>query len=81
MSYFLGLDIGTSGAKCVLMDETPRLVASAGQEYPILTPRPGWAEQDPETWVAAGTGFVDLDIGSLGGHQFLITDLLDLGAD
>ena len=53
MNYFLGLDIGTSGAKCVLIDETPRLVASAGQEYPIRSPHPGWAEQDPETWVAA----------------------------
>ena len=53
MHYFLGLDIGTSGAKCVLIDETPRLVASAGHEYPILNPQPGWAEQDPETWVAA----------------------------
>lgn len=54
MNYFIGLDIGTSGTKCVLIDETPRLIASAGQEYPILTPRPGWAEQEPETWVAAG---------------------------
>ena len=53
MRYFLGVDIGTSGAKCVLIDETPRLLASAGREYPILTPHPGWAEQDPETWVAA----------------------------
>ena len=53
MRYYLGLDIGTSGAKCVLIDETPRLLASAGREYPILNPYPGWAEQDPEAWVAA----------------------------
>ena len=54
MNYFIGLDIGTSGAKCVLIDETPRLMTSGSREYPILTPRPGWAEQEPETWVAAG---------------------------
>jgi xylulokinase len=53
MNYFIGIDIGTSGAKCVLIDEKARFVASAGREYPIITPRPGWAEQDPETWVAA----------------------------
>ena len=53
MRYFLGLDIGTSGAKCVLIDESPRLLASAGQEYPILSPHPCWAEQDPEDWTAA----------------------------
>ena len=53
MRYYLGLDIGTSGAKCVLIDETPRLLASAGREYPILNPHPGWAEQDPEAWSTA----------------------------
>jgi xylulokinase len=53
MRYYLGLDIGTSGAKCVLIDEIPRLLASAEREYPILSPHPGWAEQDPEAWCRA----------------------------
>lgn len=32
------------------MSETGEVTASAGEEYPLLTPRPNWAEQDPETW-------------------------------
>ena len=46
----IGLDIGTSGAKCLLADETGRVIASATREYPLSTPRPGWAEQNPEDW-------------------------------
>ena len=50
MAYLLGIDIGTSGAKVIAIDEGGRLVATAGREYPLLTPRPLWAEQHPETW-------------------------------
>ena len=50
MSYVLGIDIGTSGAKCLLMDSTGRVVASALKDYPLYTPRPGWAEQNPDDW-------------------------------
>ena len=48
--YLIGLDVGTSGAKCILCDDTGRVLASSTQEYPLYTPRPGWAEQDPEDW-------------------------------
>ena len=50
MKYVLGIDIGTSGAKCLLMDPTGRVVASALKDYPLYTPRPGWAEQNPDDW-------------------------------
>lgn len=50
MKYLIGLDVGTSGAKCIMIDETGRVVASSTQEYPLSTPRPGWAEQNPEDW-------------------------------
>jgi xylulokinase len=46
----LGVDIGTSGTKTLLLDESGRVLASAGAEYPLSTPRPGWAEQDPHHW-------------------------------
>src|SRR5947209_18666741 len=46
----LGIDIGTSGTKTLLIDENGRVLASAGAEYPLSTPRPGWAEQDPRHW-------------------------------
>ena len=49
--YTLGIDIGTSCAKCLLMTRDGRVAARASREYPLLTPRPGWAEQDPAWWV------------------------------
>ena len=53
MAYLLGLDIGTSGTKTVLVDETGKLVGRALHEYPLLTPRPSWCEQDSQEWWAA----------------------------
>ena len=50
MAYYLGLDIGTSGTKALLITEAGKPVASDTQEYPLLTPRPLWAEQNPEDW-------------------------------
>jgi len=50
MAYYLGLDIGTSGMKALLITEAGKAVASETQEYPLYTPHPQWAEQDPEDW-------------------------------
>jgi len=48
MGLLVGVDVGTSGLKAVAVDgETGRTVASATHEYPLSTPHPGWAEQDP----------------------------------
>lgn len=46
----LGVDIGTTGAKSVLTDADGRVLATASAAYPLLTPRPGWTEQDPQSW-------------------------------
>jgi len=46
----LGLDIGTTGARALATDEAGTVMASAYAEYPLLTPRPGWTEQNPEDW-------------------------------
>ena len=43
----VGLDIGTSGTKVILADETGKVLASAVKEYPLYAPKPGWAEQNP----------------------------------
>jgi len=48
--YALGLDIGTSGVKGIIIDEDGTTVALATEEYPLSTPKPNWAEQDPEDW-------------------------------
>jgi xylulokinase len=49
----IGIDIGTTGAKSVLINDKGRVLASDLQEYPLSLPQPGWAEQDPEHWVTA----------------------------
>ena len=46
----VGLDVGTSAVKGVAIDEEGRVLATASAEYPLSTPHPGWAEQDPELW-------------------------------
>jgi xylulokinase len=49
----IGVDVGTSSAKGVSIDEHGKLLAEATRSYPVDMPHPGWSEQDPETWVKA----------------------------
>lgn len=53
MEHFLGIDVGTSGVKAVIVDEKGNVEASATAPLKMMTPRPGWAEQRPEDWWAA----------------------------
>ena len=46
----LGIDIGTTGAKAVLIDSAGVVLAEHTTEYQMYTPKPGWAEQSPEDW-------------------------------
>jgi xylulokinase len=50
MKYLLGIDIGTSGIKAVLFDETLNQIISATVNYEMQQPFPSWAEQDPKVW-------------------------------
>lgn len=50
MGIIIGLDVGTSGTKAIAMDAAGTLLASALEEYPLHSPKPGWAEQDPADW-------------------------------
>src|SRR3954454_23294160 len=50
MSVAVGLDVGTSGVKALAVDQDGEVVAGAEVAYDLSTPRPGWAEQDPEDW-------------------------------
>ncbi|HEY4028548.1 MAG TPA: FGGY family carbohydrate kinase, partial [Candidatus Dormibacteraeota bacterium] len=52
MTLLLGLDVGTTGARAVAVDETGRVRAAASEGYPLHSPRPGWTEQDPADWWA-----------------------------
>ena len=49
----LGIDIGTSGVKALLMDDVARVIGSHDAGLSVSRPRPGWSEQDPEDWIAA----------------------------
>ena len=49
--YFLGLDIGTTGSRVIVIDEDGKTIASATTEHaPFASPEIGWAEQDPNDW-------------------------------
>ncbi|MCC6143068.1 MAG: xylulokinase [Candidatus Hydrogenedentes bacterium] len=53
MGIVIGLDVGTSGTKAVAIDTGGKLLASALVEYPLHSPKPGWAEQDAADWARA----------------------------
>lgn len=50
MAKFLGIDVGTSGCKAILIDERGKLLKQASAEYPLETPKPLWTQQNPEDW-------------------------------
>lgn len=49
----IGLDLGTGGVRAIAVDRHGQLIAQSTTSYPLLTPQPGWTEQDPADWVAA----------------------------
>jgi xylulokinase len=49
-SYLLGIDIGTTGCKALLINSDGSVVSSSTVEYPLFTSRPLWSEQNPEDW-------------------------------
>jgi len=73
---FLGVDLGTSSVKLLLMNEIGEVIQTVSKEYPVYYPKPGWAEQNPEDWwqaTSAGirdilgiTGIAGGDIQSIG---------------
>jgi xylulokinase len=50
MTDLVGLDVGTTGVKALRISAEGEVLARAEEEYPLATPQPGWAEQDPEDW-------------------------------
>lgn len=47
---YIGVDLGTSSVKLLVMDETGDIKNSVSREYPLYFPKPGWSEQKPEDW-------------------------------
>lgn len=83
--YYIGVDLGTSALKLVMMNSKGELVKSVSKEYPLYFPRSGWSEQNPTDWFLAVkeglkelAAFADDKIGgiSFGGqmHGLVILD-------
>ena len=49
---YIGIDLGTSAVKLLLMDSEGKIVNIVSREYPLYFPHPGWSEQKPEDWYA-----------------------------
>ena len=89
----VGLDLGTSAVKVGLFDATGRLLRLARREYPLYTPRPGWAEQEPQEWweatcTALREALAEVDAGQVAavglsgqtpGHVLVTADGTPLG--
>lgn len=64
MNTYIGIDLGTSGTKCLLVSADGKILAENTQTYGVSYPRSGWSEQNPELWfTAAMTGLKELLIG------------------
>ena len=51
--YYIGVDLGTSAVKLIMMEKDGTIVSSVSKEYPLYFPNPGWSEQKPEDWKKA----------------------------
>ena len=47
---YIGVDLGTSAVKLLMMDESGDIKKVVSREYPLFFPQPGWSEQHPEDW-------------------------------
>lgn len=53
MKYYIGIDLGTSAMKLLLVNEDREVIKTVSKEYPLSFPRPSWSEQSPEDWWTA----------------------------
>ena len=49
--YYIGIDLGTSAVKLLLMDGEGKILNVVSRAYPLMFPHPGWSEQDPDAWI------------------------------
>lgn len=74
MKLYIGVDLGTSAVKLLLMDEQGQIKNVVSKEYPLEFPQPGWSQQNPEDWRKAMmegipellTGFRGTDVAGIG---------------
>lgn len=91
MTTYLGIDLGTSGLRALLVDAQGAPIGSAERSYAVSNPHPGWSEQDPADWINAldevmhelktrFSTFADLCAIGVAGHMHGAT-LLDAEGD
>ena len=76
MSYFMGIDVSTTGVKALIIDQQGGVVGTANTEHPLSTPFPLWSEQNPDDWwkgavqsirqVLAQSGISAQDVAAVG---------------
>lgn len=89
MKGYIGVDLGTSAVKLILMDENGSILKVVSKEYPIYFDKPGWSEQNPYDWydktvegikeLIAGMDMIEIDGMSFGGqmHGLVVLDEAD----
>jgi xylulokinase len=76
MDYVLGIDVGTSGTRAVLVDRLGAIAASATSEHvPFASPQTGWAEQDPHDWWKAAGSAIRQVLGDAGNPNVICVGL------
>lgn len=56
---YLGLDLGTSGLRAILVDASGKVLAVSDRNYPVSHPHSGWSEQAPQLWITAAAQALD----------------------
>lgn len=74
-TFFLGIDVGTTGVKALLVDTVGKVVDQATEEYPLLAPKPLWLEQHPADWWSAAVKALRM----ISSRQKLKGNLLSIG--
>ncbi|RDD96366.1 MULTISPECIES: xylulokinase [Paracoccus] len=75
MQALLGIDIGTSGCKALLIGTDGAVIAADTATYPLSQPRPGWTEQDPELWIEGARKAVARALAKAPGVEILCVGL------
>lgn len=71
----IGLDLGTGGARAIAVDLQGHIIAQQTKSYPLLTPQPGWTEQNPIDWVEASLNALSDVAQQLEGHRAIALGL------
>jgi xylulokinase len=71
----IGLDLGTGGVRAIAVDLQGQPIASSTRSYPLLTPQPGWTEQNPTEWVEASLNALSDLTQRLNGHRAIALGL------